>query len=361
MPRSDLVIDNLCVAYGDAVPLRELSLTVREGEFLSLLGPSGCGKTTTLRAVAGFVDPAGGDIRIGDQSILSVPPNRRNIGMVYQDYALFPHLTVRENIAFGMKMRRVPTAEIRTRVERAIDQLQLTGMGGRYPKQLSGGQQQRVALARAMVINPSVLLLDEPLAALDKQLRADMQFELRRLQRAVGITTMFVTHDQEEALSLSDRIAVMNKGEILQVDTPQIVYDRPTHRFVAEFIGVGNFLPGRIVGSEGEGALVALDDVPGTHRVAGAHAPGAVEIMLRPEKLTLQSGAAAASVNSCAGRIGNSVFVGTLTKYQIELHSGRKIRVDAPAGPAGPIAINEPVALSWRAEDARVYRDGKLE
>lgn len=359
MPASDVAISEISVAYGDAVPLECLSLSVGQGEFLSLLGPSGCGKTTTLRAVAGFVHPVKGDIRIGGRSIRSVPPNRRNIGMVYQDYALFPHMTVAENIAFGMKMRGVAIAQIRARVAEVIDQLKLTGMSERFPRQLSGGQQQRVALARAIVINPSVLLLDEPLAALDKQLRADMQFELRQLQRSVGITTMFVTHDQEEALSLSDRVAVMNRGEILQVDSPHTVYDRPSHRFVAEFIGVANFFPGRVVESDTAMSSVELDGIPGLHRVAGRYAPGPVEILLRPEKLALAGAGEKAGANALAGRIANSVFVGAVTKYQVTLSCGRTVRLDAPAGDMR--SLGDAITLTWRPEDARLFRNGVLE
>ncbi|WP_430396013.1 ABC transporter ATP-binding protein [Ferrovibrio sp.] len=359
----DVNIDSISVAYGDTMPVRDLSLHVRRGEFLSLLGPSGCGKTTTLRAVAGFVMPAAGDIRIGGQSVIGVPPNRRNIGMVYQDYALFPHMTVAENIAFGMKMRSVPKAEIAPQVQRILGQLQLAALGHRYPSQLSGGQQQRVALARALVFNPSVLLLDEPLAALDKQLRGDMQFELRELQRRFGITTIFVTHDQEEALSLSDRIAVLSQGAILQVDTPRQVYDFPAHRFVAEFIGTANMLSGRVVGRGDGASRIELDGVAGTFAQAGQHGDGAVQLLLRPERIQIAPADAPlpAGRNAMRGKVVNSVFVGTTIKYQVGLGGDLLLRVDAPADLHTPAMAGDDVTLAWRAEDARLFRDDRLE
>ncbi|MBK8008912.1 MAG: ABC transporter ATP-binding protein [Rhizobiales bacterium] len=244
MKQAGIDIENLSVRYGNYVPVRSLSLAVKPGEFVSLLGPSGCGKTTTLRSIAGFSDIAEGDIRIGGASVRNVPANKRNIGMVYQDYALFPHMTVEKNIGFGLRMRGVSGNEISERARAAADQLRLTDFLDRFPSQLSGGQQQRVALARALVVRPDVLLLDEPMAALDKQLRSEMQFELKALQKSVGITTVFVTHDQEEALSLSDRIAVMNDGKILQVDDPETLYHYPATRFVAEFVGTANLFKG---------------------------------------------------------------------------------------------------------------------
>lgn len=361
-PSADVSVAEITIAYGDTVPVRDLSLDIRAGEFLSLLGPSGCGKTTTLRAVAGFVTPVAGDIRIGGQSVINVPPNRRSIGMVYQDYALFPHMTVTDNIAFGMKMRGFPRAEIARRVPQLLAQLQLSTFGARYPKQLSGGQQQRVALARALAFHPGVLLLDEPLAALDKQLRNDMQFELRKLQREVGITTIFVTHDQEEALSLSDRIAVLHEGRILQVGTPHEVYKFPCCRFVAEFVGEANMLPGAIVGS-GRDAVLQIDGLQGTHRLSAAHESGAVSVLLRPEKLRLHTAGETVPShhNALRGRVSNSVFVGTSLKYQVRIESGRVLRVDSHGDREQPADIGEDVALSWLADDARIYRNDLLE
>lgn len=354
-------IRSITIAYGETVPVKELSLDVRPGEFLSLLGPSGCGKTTTLRAVAGFVTPRSGDIWIGEQSVIGVPPNRRSIGMVYQNYALFPHMTVADNIAFGMKMRGYPRADISARVPRLLAQLRLSAFAQRYPKQLSGGQQQRVALARALAFDPSVLLLDEPLAALDKQLRGDMQFELRKLQREIGITTIFVTHDQEEALSLSDRVAVLNEGKILQVDAPREVYGFPKHRFVAEFIGEANILSSTIFGSP-QKAMFKIAGLESVHRIDGTPSNGDVSILLRPETLRLHASTDPVpdGRNALHGRVVNSVFVGTTLKYQIEIGPDRIVRVDSPAHLI-PAAIGDTVMLSWSPSDARVYHNDLLE
>jgi spermidine/putrescine ABC transporter ATP-binding subunit len=358
----DVSVAGISVAYGETMPVRNLSLDVQAGEFLSLLGPSGCGKTTTLRAVAGFVAPCAGDILIGGQSVVNVPPNHRSIGMVYQNYALFPHMTVAENIAFGMKMRGFSRAEIAQRIPQLLAQLQLSPFAQRYPKQLSGGQQQRVALARALAFNPGVLLLDEPLAALDKQLRGDMQFELRKLQREVGITTIFVTHDQEEALSLSDRIAVLHEGKILQVGTPHEVYKFPCCRFVAEFIGEANMLQGAIVNS-GRDAMLQIDGIEEKHRLSSAHDSGTVSVLLRPEKLRLHTVGESipASQNAVRGRIVNSVFIGTSLKYQVEIGSRHVLRVDSHADREQPANIGDEVVLSWLAGDARIFRNDLLE
>jgi spermidine/putrescine ABC transporter ATP-binding subunit len=358
----DVSVAGISVAYGETMPVRNLSLDVQAGEFLSLLGPSGCGKTTTLRAVAGFVAPCAGDILIGGQSVVNVPPNHRSIGMVYQNYALFPHMTVAENIAFGMKMRGFSRAEIAQRIPQLLAQLQLSPFAQRYPKQLSGGQQQRVALARALAFNPGVLLLDEPLAALDKQLRGDMQFELRKLQREVGITTIFVTHDQEEALSLSDRIAVLHEGKILQVGTPHEVYKFPCCRFVAEFIGEANMLQGAIV-SSGRDAMLQIDGIEEKHRLSSAHGSGTVSVLLRPEKLRLHTVGESIppSQNAVRGRIVNSVFIGTSLKYQVEIGSRHVLRVDSHADREQPANIGDEVVLSWLAGDARIFRNDLLE
>lgn len=239
-------IRNLSKKYDSNTVLNDVSLNIEKGTFLSLLGPSGCGKTTTLRIVAGFDNPDIGDIRIENEVINKLPVYRRNIGMVFQSYALFPHMTIEQNIAYGLEQRKVPQSEIKKEVAKAIEMVQLTGLEKRKPKQLSGGQQQRVALARALVIKPRLLLLDESLSALDKKLRVDMQVELRQIQKKVGITTIFVTHDQEEALTLSDKIAVMDKGKIVQLDTPHAIYEKPSNSFVAGFLGQSNFFKGVI-------------------------------------------------------------------------------------------------------------------
>jgi spermidine/putrescine transport system ATP-binding protein len=236
--------------FGDVVAVDHVSLRILDGEFFSLLGPSGCGKTTTLRMIAGFEQPTEGEVFIASRAVAGVPAFERNTNMVFQNYALFPHMTVAQNVAFGLEMKRVPRAEISQRVTGALEMVRLPGMEDRRPKQLSGGQQQRVALARALVNRPSVLLLDEPLGALDLKLRKEMQLELKDLQHRVGITFVYVTHDQEEALTMSDRIAVMHEGRVLQIGSPTEIYERPTCRFVADFIGETNFLDGEVVGRE---------------------------------------------------------------------------------------------------------------
>jgi spermidine/putrescine ABC transporter ATP-binding subunit len=269
--------------YGTTVALDGVSLGIRPGEFFTLLGPSGCGKTTSLRSVAGFVVPDAGDVLIDGARVNDVPPHKRRVGMVFQHYALFPHRTVTQNVAFGLRMQRVEKAELGRRVADALALVQLPGHGERYPRQLSGGEQQRVALARALVTRPAVLLLDEPLGALDKKLRDHMKIELKRLQREVGITTIYVTHDQEEALTMSDRIAVMHRGRVEQVATPRELYEAPATAFVASFIGNINLLTGRVMGPgmvECGGAKVAA---------TGSAADGAtVRVALRPERVRLE-------------------------------------------------------------------------
>lgn len=240
-------IRNLSKKFDSNTVLNNVNLKIEKGTFLSLLGPSGCGKTTTLRIVAGFEKPDAGDILIENEVINKIPVYKRNIGMVFQSYALFPHMNIEQNIAYGLEQRNMSQSEIKKEVAKAIEMVQLTGMEKRKPKQLSGGQQQRVALARALVIKPRLLLLDESLSALDKKLRVDMQVELRQIQKRIGITTIFVTHDQEEALTLSDKIAVMNEGEIIQLDTPHAIYERPNNSFVAGFLGQSNFFKGVII------------------------------------------------------------------------------------------------------------------
>ncbi len=241
-----LELINVRKVYGEVAALHEISLSVKEGTLLFLLGPSGCGKTTTLRIVAGFIRQDAGQVRIRGEPVDGLPPERRNLGMVFQNYALFPHMTVSQNVAFGLRMRRTPADSAQDRVRRALDLVQLRGFEDRYPRELSGGQQQRVALARAIVIEPTLLLLDEPLSNLDLKLREQMRSEIRALQRALRITTIFVTHDQEEAITMGDEIVVMNQGRIIQCGTPTALYDRPANRFVAHFIGESNLESGKV-------------------------------------------------------------------------------------------------------------------
>jgi ABC-type Fe3+/spermidine/putrescine transport system ATPase subunit len=266
-----LVLEGISKSFGSVAALHPTTLEVRAGELLSLLGPSGCGKTTTLRLIAGFEYPDTGSIRVAGEDISRLPPNRRGLGMVFQNYSLFPHLSVAENIGFGPRMAGMPQSERSAAVARMLDMIRLTGYGERRIGQLSGGQQQRVALARALVTNPSLLLLDEPLGALDKNLREGMQFELRRLQRELGITSVMVTHDQEEAMTMSDRIAVMSHGRVLQVGSPREVYEKPRNRLVAEFLGTANVLPASQLGGHG----------------IFPNAAAASEVAIRPEKVVL--------------------------------------------------------------------------
>jgi len=276
--------------FGKTLALHEVSLAVKRGEFMTLLGPSGCGKTTLLNLAAGFFSPDGGEILIHSERVNDVPTYQREIGMMFQNYALFPHMTVAANVAYGLKVRHVDKPEIGRRVGEALALVKLTGMEERKPRQLSGGQQQRVALARALVINPTVLLLDEPFSALDKNLRGSMQVELREIQRKLGVTTIFVTHDQSEALSLSDRLAVMSEGRIRQLGTPQEIYRRPCERFVASFVGDANVLRGRLDRIDGTHAILAMGVVQvrvpmGSLRGAAACAP--VDLYVRPEHLEI--------------------------------------------------------------------------
>jgi putative spermidine/putrescine transport system ATP-binding protein len=255
----DIVLDRLRKTYGATVAVAELSATIPKGKMLALLGPSGCGKTTTLRMAAGFIAPTSGRILLGDRDITQLPPHKRDAGLVFQNYALFPHLTAAENIAFGLKRRGIARAEIEQRVTAIIDKLKLTGLGARLPRQLSGGQQQRVAVARALVINPSILLLDEPFSNLDAKLREGTGLELSRLQREFGLTSIFVTHDQSEAMNIADTIAVMKDGELQQIGSASDIYEQPANRFVAEFIGRANFLPGRVTARDGQSVTIDLD------------------------------------------------------------------------------------------------------
>jgi putative spermidine/putrescine transport system ATP-binding protein len=323
-----------------------VDLVVEPGEFFALLGPSGCGKTTTLRMIAGFEEPDRGRIVVGGEDVTHVPAHRRDMGMIFQSYALFPHRTVAENIAFGLRMRGLSKPEIGRRVVQVLRQVALEGYENRRPAQLSGGQQQRVALARAIVIQPRVLLCDEPLAALDRKLRQSMQVELKSLQQQLGITTIFVTHDQEEAMTISDRIAVMNAGRIEQLGTAREIYDRPRTRFVSDFIGEINLFPGEWR----DGTFLAN----GTPLPApGGPASGKATIAIRPERVRL----ADADKSPLAGRIHASSFVSGQMNYRIALDGGRQAIVKEP--PTSPERqIGERVGLAWNAQDA-VVLDGE--
>jgi spermidine/putrescine ABC transporter ATP-binding subunit len=333
--------------YDAVAALDGVTMTFRDGEFFGLLGPSGSGKTTLLRVIAGFVTLDRGQVLIDGQDVGGVPVHARNIGMVFQNYALFPHMSVAENVAFGLEVRGRAREEVAQRVKEALAMVRLGGLELRKPKQLSGGQQQRVALARALVTRPKVLLLDEPLGALDKHLRQEMQVELRRIQRQVGITTIFVTHDQEEALTLSDRIAIFDSGRIIQEGAPMAVYERPVTKFAAGFLGEANFLQGRVSAVEPGGlARVALDiDGEASCRLASGQVGQAVLLALRPEKITLTAGGQA-GVNAVRGKVLDVVFSGNSTTYRIAV--GEQLMTLFRQNLAqGTVAPGTDVVLSW--------------
>ena len=353
-----LEICDLTKQYGDKLVLDGLSLAAQEGEFISLLGPSGCGKTTALRLIAGFLQPDGGSIAVKGEEITNLPAHRRNIGMVFQSYALFPHMTVGQNIAFGLEQRRFSRQEVNKAVDEALDLVRLNGFGSRRPAELSGGQQQRVALARALVFKPRLLLLDESLSALDKKLRVQMQLELRQIQKEVGVTAVFVTHDHEEALTMSDRVAVMRNGRIVQLDTPANVYRAPTDGFVAESLGEANFLRG-VVETKVEGGFV-LDLGEGkTLKVRSDHQvqPGETcMVAIRPEDIELTPAHSASA--DLSGRVRSISFAGNTTLYVVEA-LGREIRVRRPntAGARNGVAVDQEVALVWAPNAALVLSD----
>jgi len=332
---SSLKLDHLSKHYGEAVIVRDLSLEIANGEFVSLLGPSGCGKTTVLRMVAGLIAPSGGKIAIGEREITVLPPNKRRIGLVFQSYALFPHLTVFENVAFGLRRQGVKGAELEKRVKDALALVRLDAFGDRYPRQMSGGQQQRVAMARAIAPRPDVLLFDEPLSNLDAKLRDEMQIELKRLQRELGITTLFVTHDQAEALSLSDRVCVMAHGNIEQFAAPEDIYHRPATAFVASFIGKPNRLAGKVSSRNGAGGAVEIGGglTLNADRLDVA-AGGEVELFLRQEAIELRTTPADGSLNSIPGTVQLRSFSGAHVQYVVRIGAGTEVVVEAPSSGA---------------------------
>jgi putative spermidine/putrescine transport system ATP-binding protein len=342
-----LSLDRVSKRYGTATALDDVSLTVARGEFLTLLGPSGSGKTTMLMAIAGFVAPTSGRILLDGAPIQHLPPEKRDFGMVFQGYALFPHLTVARNVAFPLEVRGMAKAGIEAKVRQALDLVQLGALAERLPRQLSGGQQQRVALARALVFAPHLLLLDEPLSALDRKLRADMQIELKAFHRQIGLTFIYVTHDQEEALSMSDRIAILRDGRLLQLGTPTDLYEKPATRFVASFLGKSNFLAGSVV--QGANGSFAYDTAGGRFVQAGAppaQAGGKVLAAIRPERLqVLTEGMTAA--NSVAGTIAEFSYLGTSFHLLVDTAAGR-LAVTVPTWRHGaPPAAGEKIMLGW--------------
>ena len=340
--------------YGQMYALDHVDLEIRSGEFLTLLGPSGSGKTTLLTVLAGFTRPDGGSLKFGDAEMITVPPHKRDVGMVFQNYALFPHMSVADNVGFPLKLRRVDPADIARRAERALEMVRLGGYGKRGVDQLSGGQRQRVALARAMVFEPRIMLMDEPLSALDKQLREHMQIELRQLHDKLGMTTVYVTHDQREALTMSDRIAVINGGRIMQLDTPRALYERPKNRFVAEFIGESTFLPVRVAGGRvhlGDQVLRTVEPPP---------TDGPQWLMLRPERLRLRGAGEAAddACNTIDATLVASVYQGDSSLHQVALQDGTLVSVRA--GSAGSMAPGEPLRIVVSVEDTVLLTPGLL-
>jgi putative spermidine/putrescine transport system ATP-binding protein len=342
--------------FGDVAAVEDFNLTADRGEFVSFLGPSGCGKTTTLRMIAGFEHPTSGSIVVDGREITRQPPNRRNVGMVFQSYALFPNMTVADNIGFGLKVRKRPSPQIMQRVEELLSLIHLEGRGSRYPYQLSGGQQQRVALARALALEPQVLLLDEPLSALDAKIRVALRKEIRTIQRQLGITTVYVTHDQEEALSLSDRVVVMSEGRIEQIGTPAEIYNFPATPFVASFVGTLNLLVARVV-EAGTGRLsIAGQEVQASKPITEAGAGAALTLALRPESIELGE---AGGSNRLRGTIEDTSFLGSIVRIRVHVGTDAAISLDTFNDPhLRPPAVGEVVTISFPPEACLVVGAG---
>jgi putative spermidine/putrescine transport system ATP-binding protein len=345
-----LEIDRVTKRYGDVYAVRDVTLDVADGEFVVLLGPSGCGKTTTLRVVAGFAEPTSGTVRLGARDITSLPPWKRNAGLVFQSYALFPHLTVAQNVAFGLEMRKVEPAEMSRRIADALRLVRLEHLGERLPRQLSGGQQQRVALARALVFRPDVLLLDEPLSNLDAKLRQEVRVEIRELQRKLELTTVMVTHDQEEALTMADRLVVMNDGAVRQVGTQQDLYERPTDRFVAGFVGRSTFIEGEV-------------EAPSRFRSAGGLAlacngalPGPATLALRPERIAVAATPQTGMDNSLPGVVEFVSYLGATIDMHVRISAKERVIVQIPNRADSLVpSVGGQVHVAWAAANGIVF------
>ena len=360
-------LERMSKRFGDVVAVRNLDLDIERGEFFTMLGPSGCGKTTTLRVIAGFEEPTEGTVELDGTDVTGLPAFKRPTNTVFQSYALFPHMSVEDNVAFGPRRKGVDKADIRRRVAEELERVGLRAEAKRKPRQLSGGQQQRVALARALVNRPAVLLLDEPLGALDLKLRKNLQIQLKEIQRAVGITFVYVTHDQEEALTMSDRIAVMNKGVIEQVDDPETVYERPATTFVAGFIGVSNLMPGEVTSTNGSTAQLRLDaGVEVGTEAAGATVGERAHAVVRPEKLEIHPAHTGIDGRpSVEGDIESSVYLGTATQVVVRLADGTGMTVLVPNADTearrrlpGP---GDAVRLAWSSENIHMVRAERAE
>jgi putative spermidine/putrescine transport system ATP-binding protein len=345
---AQLKLSSLAKHFGTAVAVEHVDLEVQDGELVALLGPSGCGKTTTLRMVAGFVTPTAGQILIGGQDVTHTPPYARDTGMVFQSYALFPHMSVAQNVAFGLEMRRIGRSERERRVIEALKLVKLDHLAARLPRELSGGQQQRVALARALAVNPSVFLLDEPLSNLDAKLRAEVRLQIRALQQRLGLTTLIVTHDQEEALTMADRLVVMDRGKVLQVGTAEELYERPANAFVAGFVGRCNLIPGFV-----DQGCMFRTDWGGEFRAPAGSAPGKAFFALRPERVELQPG----SERGVPGRITAITYLGSLSEYHVDV-SGNSFLVSMPPppndSPLRRLKVGDPVGLNWDVAAVRM-------
>ncbi len=344
----DIRIREVVKRFGAVTAVDRADLTVRDGELFTLLGPSGCGKTTLLRLLAGFYQPDAGEIRFGDRVVSGLAPYERNIGMVFQNYALWPHMTVAGNVAYGLKLRKLARGEVERRLREGLAKVNLAGFEARYPGQLSGGQQQRVALARALVLNPDILLLDEPLSNLDAKIRVQVRAEIRRLQQELRITTIYVTHDQEEALSLSDRVAVMRDGRVLQVGAPKELYERPRTRFVADFVGTNNLVPGR-VSARAPGQLLVETPLGSLRAIEEAVVGEHCVLAIRPENVALNSGPSPAG-NVVRGRVAFVSYLGSTVRYDVDTAGGQVIRADVrDAWHHEPLPIGREVAVSFPA------------
>lgn len=360
---TDLAISGLTKTFGDAAAVDGVTLRIAAGELVALLGPSGCGKTTTLRMIAGLVDPTAGEVLIGGVRVTHVPVHKRNIGMLFQSYALFPHLTVAQNVAFGLQMRRLRRSEVGSKVDAALSMVQLKAHADKLPASLSGGQQQRVALARALVIEPTLLLLDEPLGALDKNLRESMQFELRQIQQRLGITAVLVTHDQEEALTMSDRVVIMKGGRIEQEGTPRDVYESPKTRFVASFIGASNFLGGSVISTDATGTKLRL--ACGAEAIVPGRAGAVNDLVLsvRPESVRFRPAVRneVLGINELRATVEQVVFRGQVTNVHMRTSDGTALLSNqsslATSGRLPSFSSGDEVVASWSSENARIVLD----
>jgi spermidine/putrescine ABC transporter ATP-binding subunit len=351
-----VILDHLVKNFDDLVAVDDFSLEISKGEFVTFLGPSGSGKTTTLNMMAGFLDPTAGEIYLAGETLTSKPPHKRDIGMVFQNYAIFPHMTVFDNIAFPLKIRKLPSGEIAQKVKDSLDLVKLPGYEDRYPDQLSGGQQQRIALARAVVFSPSILLMDEPLGALDKKLREHMQLEIKHIQQNIGITVIYVTHDQSEALTMSDRIVVMDYGKIQQIGTAEDLYERPVNRFVADFIGETNLLEGR-VDTINNGVVTVITDkgVQAQVHTPRAFSPGqSVDMAIRPERIFFVEDERP-GINVQAGVVKERIYIGEIVKYVVVTSEGEELNLKVPNQLSTRMyQAGDQVCIGWQIDDVRL-------